>query len=40
MRTKKYSDESGKVKATGRVHGWYVYIGNMDKMNTSKMIED
>ena len=38
--TKKYSDDSGKVKAPGHVRGRHVYIGNLDKMTTSKMIED
>ena len=40
MGTKKYSDDSGKVKASGHVHGWHVYIGNLDKVTTSNMIED
>ena len=40
MGTKKYSDDSGKVKASGHVRGWHVYIGNLDKVTTSKMTEN
>ena len=38
--TKKYSDDSETVKESRRVHRWHVYIGNLDKMTTSKMIQD